>query len=859
MHEPRAVIPRVATPGRAPSALADPTPDPAPDPAAALFAGDGEVRALARALDWGATPLGPVPGWPAALRGAVRLCLESPFPIALWCGPSRVLVYNDGYRAVLGAKHPAALGRPGAEVWAEIWDELLPLFAGIDAGGPPVYAEDARFAMQRAGDAGVSPASFTFGLSAVRDDDGALVAYFNPATETTARVAAEAALAESRRRLDAALLAGEVGTFQWEIVGDRLWGDPNFGRIFGIALDETGAAPLADYLAAIHPDDRPRVAALIQRTLETGASYETEYRIVAGADEGRAERWVEVRGRVEYEASADGGPRGRPLRFPGVVQDVTRRRDAEAAFRASAARYQALLTSVDAGFMVIEVLFDADGRPRDYRFDPLGRRITEIAPDIEPFWLETYGRVATTGEPARFAHAAAAFARTYEVFAYRVDDPALRRVAVLFTDVTAARAVEAERERLLAEAEAARAAADLERRRLEALLDQLPVGVHLAEAPDGRLVLGNAAVRRIWGGAPPSARIADYSPDYVAYHRSGPRRGQRLASDEWPLARALRTGAVVSDEVVDAERPDGSRRIVSLSAAPVRDAEGQVVGGVVTSTDVTERERLLAESEAARAEAERAWRSAEAERARAVEANQAKAQFLASMSHELRTPLNAIGGYAELLALGLRGPLGEAQREDLARIRRANQHLTGLVTDILNFAKLEAGQVEYQLAPVALAPVVADVEALVAPQLAAKGLAFYHDSCTAGGDDGPGAPPAVRADAEKLRQVLLNLLTNAVKFTDRGGRVALRCEPDAAAGVVRLRVVDTGRGIPADRLEAVFEPFVQVDRHRTPESQQGVGLGLAISRDLARGMGGELTVESAVGEGSTFTLVLPVA
>ncbi|AHG87936.1 CHASE3 domain protein [Gemmatirosa kalamazoonensis] len=251
-------------------------------------------------------------------------------------------------------------------------------------------------------------------------------------------------------------------------------------------------------------------------------------------------------------------------------------------------------------------------------------------------------------------------------------------------------------------------------------------------------------------------------------------------------------------------------------------------------------------------------RGAEAERAReeAESASRVKGQLLSTVSHELRTPLNAIGGYAELLELGLRGPLTDAQREDISRIRRANQHLTGLVTDLLNFARLESGQVAFERADVALATVVDDLEALLAPQLAAKGLAFVHHACA----PAPPAPPwVVRADAEKLRQLLLNLLTNAIKFTEPGGQVMLVCESDADAGVVRLVVRDTGRGIEAEHLARIFEPFVQVDRHRTPASQQGVGLGLAISRDLARGMDGDLTAESTPGQGSTFTLTLPAA
>ncbi|HEY0020625.1 MAG TPA: PAS domain-containing protein [Longimicrobium sp.] len=172
--------------------------------AEALFAGGGEMRARCRALDWASTPLGPVEAWPAALRLAVRTAMDSPFPINLWCGPELVLVYNDGYAPVLGAKDPAALGRPGREVWGEIWGQVAPMFNQIRAGGPPVYAEDAPFVIERAGagEAESAPgepnAWFTFALSPVRDEDGTIVAFLNVVSETTARLMAERATRAAR-------------------------------------------------------------------------------------------------------------------------------------------------------------------------------------------------------------------------------------------------------------------------------------------------------------------------------------------------------------------------------------------------------------------------------------------------------------------------------------------------------------------------------------------------------------------------------------------------------------------------------------------------------------------------------------
>jgi PAS domain S-box-containing protein len=374
-------------------------------------------------------------------------------------------------------------------------------------------------------------------------------------------------------------------------------------------------------------------------------------------------------------------------------------------------------------------------------------------------------------------------------------------------------------------------------------------------SPDGSVVV--ESVREPDPGGERPGRIVDFVYTYV--NPAAERMTGRAAADMLGC-RVLDLFPHVRDEglfdayvrVVETGEPfvteteyrhDGMDHGLRVTVVKVGD------GVHVQFADVSERVRAAREAAHARDAAEAARRAAE-------QANQAKAEFLATMSHELRTPLNAIGGYTELLTLGLRGPLTPEQQADLARVRRANQHLTGLVTDLLNFARLEAGQVEFDLVDVPLAPVIADVEALVAPQLAAKGLTFNHDGC---GPETPEEPHVARADPEKLRQVLLNLLSNAVKFTAPGGHVALACTTDRTAGEVRLRVTDTGRGIPADRLASIFEPFVQIDRARTPEGQQGVGLGLAISRDLARGMGGDLTVESTPGQGSAFTITLPRA
>jgi signal transduction histidine kinase len=235
-------------------------------------------------------------------------------------------------------------------------------------------------------------------------------------------------------------------------------------------------------------------------------------------------------------------------------------------------------------------------------------------------------------------------------------------------------------------------------------------------------------------------------------------------------------------------------------------------------------------------------------RADAEEANRAKAQFLASMSHDLRTPLNAIGGYVQLIELGIRGPVTPEQLVDLGRIQRSQQFLLSLINDVLNFAKLEAGSVVYDISPFPIRGLLADVELMVRPQMDSRGLLYSWSA--------PGPEVEIAVDPEKLQQVLLNLVGNALKFTPTGGTISISCR--LAEHTVDLLVQDTGIGIPPEKLESIFDPFVQV--HPDAEhTREGIGLGLSISRNLVRGMGGELSVASEVGRGSLFTLTIPRA
>ena len=233
-------------------------------------------------------------------------------------------------------------------------------------------------------------------------------------------------------------------------------------------------------------------------------------------------------------------------------------------------------------------------------------------------------------------------------------------------------------------------------------------------------------------------------------------------------------------------------------------------------------------------------------KAEAEAANAAKAQFLASMSHELRTPLNAIAGYAELMEIGVLGPITEKQTDALARLQRSRKHLNALVEQVLSFARIEAGKVNFEIAHVSVRDSLVRLADMIEPQAAGKKLDYDFDGC----DPALG----VRADRDRLDQIMLNLIGNAVKYTPAGGAISVGvdCEPEK----VRIHVRDTGPGIPEEKQQMIFQPFVQLGS-TTEATASGVGLGLAISRDLARAMGGDIQVESTEGHGATFTLILP--
>jgi PAS domain S-box-containing protein len=638
-------------------------------------------------------------------------------------------------------------------------------------------------------------------------------------TESAERLAAalrerEEELRASAGRLHAALEASGTSTWRWDMNTNVVDSDEGLYRLFGVDPAE-GSRSFEVFVSRIHPDDRDRVIAAALRCASDGVDLDEEFRIVR--PDGSV-RWAVDKGKTVF------GENGAPQYLIGACVDVTERRVRDEQFRALAESIPQLAWMADASgsiFWYNQRWFDYTGftleqmrgwgwkavhHPDDV--DRVVRRIQHSWNTGEP-WEDTFPLRGRDGQ--------------YRWFLSRAQPirDAAGHVVRWFgtnTDINELREAELARDRAFAEAK-------IERERLYEVFMQAPAAISVLEGPQHVFTVANPLYQKLVGGRHVIGKPArEALPELIGqgfFERLDAVFSSGTAYSERERVVSLdRRGTGVSEDIY-----------VDFVYQPLEDAGGSTIGILVHAVDVTGQVRARQEIAAARAEAERA--------------NKAKSDFLAAMSHDLRTPINAIGGYADLAAEGVYGPVTDGQRKAMERIRRAGNHLLSLINDILSFARIEAGHLQLQIADIPVKELLSGAVAMVEPQAAKKGLSL--------GVASGAADVQLRGDRERVTQILTNLLTNAVKFTAAGTITAEWYGGDTA---VFITVRDTGRGIPPEKLAAVFEPFVQAGRS-AEERQQGVGLGLAISRELARAMSGDLTVESIVAQGTAFTLRLP--
>ena len=849
-------------------------------PAAAVFAGPGELRALCRVFDWARTPLGPVEAWPASLRTAAQMALASGLPsIVLW-GSGLIQVYNDAYAALLGGKHPSALGRGNLETWPEVAHINAPIYTRVFAG-ETVTRADALYRLERTGVP--EDVYLTLSYSPIADESGAVGGVLVNLIETTQGVTSHT-LREERGRLYrelegerarlAAVFRAAPGFLTVMRGPDYVIEQVNEAacRLIGRKEEELVGRPAFEAI----PEARGRgFEALLERVLRTGqAHFVREIPAAIRPTPGAEPETHYLDTTYLPLTDSDGAHSGVIAHGSDVTGQVLARRELDrllAAEREARDRTERLrrLTDRLARALTPEAVIDAavkvggeavgTGPGNLALLDEEGATFTLVAgPSLSSDMAATWHRLPNAGtlpiveavrtrRPCYLRSRAEYLARAPQLADYAEevglesmaalplivgDDAENARVLGALTFVfTSPHSFEAEDGFL--RGVASQCALALERARLfdnlresedrfRTMTDNIPQLAWMAD-PSGWLFWYNQRWYEFTGTTPAEMEgwgwRAVHHPDHV----------ERVVTR---VQHAWDTGEVWEDTFPLRSRTGEWRWFLSR-AVPIRDEQGRVTRWFGTNTDITE--RLQAEEELRRAKEE------------AEHANRAKSEFLAAMSHELRTPLNAIGGYVDLMELGIHGPVTEAQLASLERIRVNGTHLLALISDILNYARLEAGQIGYDIRELSVKEILEGIEPLIGPQIRKRGLSLEAESCH--------PLCRVRGDRERVRQVLLNLVDNATKFTDPGGTIRLSCDADHDR--VHLRVADTGHGISEDRLERIFEPFVQLERHRVEFSQQGVGLGLAISRDLARAMHGDVTAQSRPGIGSTFTLTLP--
>jgi PAS domain S-box-containing protein len=691
------------------------------------------------------------------------------------------------------------------------------------------------------------------------------------------------ALRESEQRLRLAMSIGNIGIWQWNVSTDRLMLGEELQNAFQWlpSLEDLTAKR---FVETIHPEDRPRVLTSLERSLAEHTDADIEFRYIRPSG---SVRWIVVKGRAEYNSAAQ------PKRMVGIGLDITDRMRAEEQIRKSKTELQEVLDN-SPGLIYMK---NEAGR---YTFvnrrwtelfrpvfgDALGKTDFEYFPEAQARQYVANDReVIESGQAGEFEEQSVLPDGVHSSQSIKValKDQTGKFYALcgISTDITERKAKE----------EALRQT----HRALRVLSQCNSAVVHATEEQSlleevCRVAVGPAGYRLAWVGYADSDEAHTVRPVASA----GPAEGflDRIhvswGDNEYgrgSIGPAIRTGKPtvvrrVRDHSTFRVWHDAmaARNLESVCSVPLR--EGDRVWGALAvyaaEPDAFERsevelivelgENLAHGMASLRARKERAaamhalmrarteleervrQRTAELVQAKdaAESADRLKSAFLATMSHELRTPLNSIIGFTGIVIQGLAGPLNEEQKKQLGMVQNSSRHLLALINDVLDISKIEAGQLEIECAPFSVSEAIRKALSVVSPLADKKGIALRMELAT--------DVDNLLGDQRRTEQILINLLGNAVKFTDKG-QVHVRCERDHEWLVARVH--DTGVGIDIKDQQTIFEPFRQADTGLA-RKHEGTGLGLSICKRLLDRLGGSIAVESTPGQGSTFTVRLPL-
>jgi PAS domain S-box-containing protein len=521
----------------------------------------------------------------------------------------------------------------------------------------------------------------------------------------------------------------------------------------------------------------------------------------------------------------------------------------------SEARYRSLFDNMTEGFALHEILTDVQGRPVDYRFlevnpafeqltglkrtDLLGRSILEALPGTEGSWIENYGRVALTGEPTHFENFSAALGRWYEVFAFQ---PAPLQFAVVFNDITGRKRIEDSLRQVRTKAEEGD-------RMLSALMEYVPEGITMADKALNLVRVSRYGIELI-GGPHEDMSTEDVAAQWKVCHANG---DTPMAFEELPLVRAVQRGEVIKDTEIVHINARGERLPLLCTAGPIRDATGNVIGGIVAWRDITERKQMEEELRRSRDELEVRVqeRTAELEKANAelgryirqLEAlNKELQDFVFVASHDLQEPLRKIRTFGDMLATKCAVSLDEASKDYSKRMQSAAARMQNLLNSLLSYSRLATK-----------AEPLKETDLRKSVEVALSNLEIVMEGKNARVEVGD--LPTIVADRVQMAQLFQNLIGNALKFNREGDSPHVKIYAQEVGDAYKIYVEDNGIGFEERYLDKIFLPFQRL--HGRSSNYEGVGMGLAICIKIVERHGGTLSARSELGKGSTFVVTLP--
>ncbi len=791
----------------------------------AFLAGGGEMAAVIGAHDWSATPLGPIDRWAPTLQTAVAIILRSNLPMVLLWQEEGTMIYNDGYKIIAGARHPATLGVGAREGWPEIADFNDHVLKTVLAGGTLSY-KNQHMVVERNG--APENAWFDLDYSPVTGPDSRPAAALAVVTETTTRIDAE-------QRLRIAQEAGGVGSFEWYPAKGVLDVSDEFRRIWGLPPDTTVTDRML--IDMIEPVDR-LLTGPSRLKLPNPLQY-AEYRIRRALDS--ALRWVARRG-VVMPASGSG-----PDRFLGVVIDITERKEVEDALRQSEARWRGLFEQMQEGFFLGELVRDGAGQAADFRFLELnpafeqqtglpwasvaGRLLSDVIPDGGSVLLENCAQVVAATAPMAFELQLAPLGQRW--FEAHVRPDGKERFAVLFLEITARKAAEA----ALAESEAL----------FRSLAQSLPSHAWMA-TPDGALYWFNERI--IQYGGKPASELAGDGWTGLVHPDDLPRTRER-----WQVA--LAEGGPYQT-VFRLRRQDGSYRWHLARAVPSRDEDGTIRRWVGTNTDIeVQKAATVAMARLAETLEERvAERTAELTRAhealRQSQKMEAVGQLTGGIAHDFNNLLQGIVGSLDIVQKRIAQGRVHEVGKFLAGAMSSADRAAALTHRLLAFSRRQP----LDPRPVCANPLLSSMEELLRRTI---GEAIRLEIVPSDG------LWSTLCDPNQLESSILNLVINARDAMPEGGTLTIgTCNvhlDDAQAAQVQdvrpgqyvcIAVSDTGVGMARDVIERAFDPFFT-----TKPIGRGTGLGLSMIYGFARQSEGHARIHSEVGRGTTVRLYLP--